>query len=65
MAHEEKYSPCGGSTSEAQRIKDRLKPSTSPEATVIGRHGDGPTRVVHSVLHRGQNRPHGNDQGSK
>ena len=36
-----------------QRISDRLKPSSSPEADVHVQQGSGPTRVHHAVHLKG------------
>jgi hypothetical protein len=36
-----------------QRIADRLKPSTSPEADIHTQQGSGPTRVHHAVHLKG------------
>jgi hypothetical protein len=54
-----------GSKPEADRIRDRLRPSSSPHgiATQV-KMGDGPTRVIHTTHHAGHNAQH-SDAGSK
>jgi hypothetical protein len=50
---------------EEQRIRDRLKPSSSPAAVSSQvQMGDGPTRVVHTTHHSGHQAVH-SDHGSK
>jgi hypothetical protein len=45
---------------EAQRIADRLKPSSSPDAANTSvTHGTGPTRTVTTVHHSGHQHRHG------
>jgi hypothetical protein len=46
--------------SEAQRISDRLKPSSSPDVVHTSiTHGSGPTRTVSTVHHHGHQAQHG------
>ena len=44
-----------------QRISDRLKPSTSPEADVHVQQGTGPTRTHHAVHLKGNVMSRGED----
>jgi hypothetical protein len=44
-----------------QRISDRLKPSSSPEADVHVQQGTGPTRVHHAVHLKGNVMQRGDD----
>lgn len=49
-----------GPKSDAQRIVDRLKPSSSPEAAHTSvTHGSGPTRTVTTVHKSGHQHHHG------
>jgi hypothetical protein len=51
---------------EEQRVRDRLKPSSSPDAVSSQvKMGDGPTRVIHTTHHAGHQALHTNPHGSK
>jgi hypothetical protein len=51
---------------EEQRVRDRLKPSSSPNALSSQvKMGEGPTRVIHSTYHSGHQAQHSNPHGSR